>query len=229
MRTLIIIPARAGSKGLPGKNTKLLGGLPLISHTLLFAKKIKEDTDVICVSTNDELVINIAKELEIEVPFKRPEVLASDRAGTYEVLLHALSYYDSINLDFDAVLLMQPTSPFRKEEDFIKLKELYDNKCDMVVAVKNAKENPYFTLFEEKFDGYLEISKVADFKTRQECPTVYAYNGSMYLIRTSSLRKSNLAGFRKIKKVVMPDERSIDIDTIQDWIVAEYFLNNLDK
>jgi len=225
MRTLIIIPARAGSKGLPGKNIKLLGCKPLISHTIEFALSIRADDDVLCISTDDDQVIDVARNHDIVVPFKRPAELASDTATTYDVIMHALSYYEAQNDFFDAVLLLQPTSPLRIKEDFTDLLNQFDGDCDMVVTVKIAKENPYYTLFEENDSGYIEKSKKSNFNNRQDCPPIYAYNGSMYLISAGSLKASNFQGFSKIKKVVMPDKRSIDIDYMSDWILAEYFLN----
>lgn len=225
MKKLIIIPARKGSKGLPGKNTKLLGSKPLISYSIEYAIEIKGDNDVICITTNDDSVIEIAKSYGLEVPFKRPENLASDSASTYNVIIHSLNYFEEKEEKFDAVLLLQPTSPFRSVEDFKSMLNEFDEDCDMVVSVKKVKDNPYFNLFEENTSGYLEPSKNGHFNTRQECPTVYAYNGSLYLIRVASLLKSDLGGFTKIKKTIMPEERSIDIDTMRDWILADFFLN----
>lgn len=224
MSTLIIIPARAGSKGLPGKNVKILGDKPLVAHSFVFAKQIADSGDKICISSNDDDVLAIAKDYNISIDFKRPESLATDQAGSYEVILHAIAHYKSLGQNYEKVLLLQPTSPFRTIEDYRSLLEEFDESCDMVVSVKEAKENPYFNLFEEAPGGYLSMSKPSDYKTRQECPNVYAYNGSMYLIRTSALENSNLAGLKKIRKIVMPEERSVDIDTLKDWIVAEYYM-----
>jgi CMP-N,N'-diacetyllegionaminic acid synthase len=226
VKVLIIIPARAGSKGLPGKNTKLLGDKPLISYTIEYALKIKNADDAICVTTNDDDVIEIARSYHLDVPFKRPEELASDHSSSNDVIMHALNYYESQKQFFDAVLLLQPTSPFRIQDDFDRLKEQFTDDCEMAVSVKNIKENPYFSIFEESPEGYLEKSKKGNFSTRQECPPVFAYNGSMYLIRLSSLKKTHLHGFKNIKKMIMPAERSIDIDTIEDWIMAEYILTS---
>lgn len=224
MSTLIIIPARAGSKGLPGKNVKILGDKPLVAHTFDFAKQIAGSEDKICVSSNDDEVLAIAKEYNIAIDFKRPESLATEHAGSYEVILHAITHYKSLGQYYEKILLLQPTSPFRTISDYKSLIGEFDESCDMVVSVKEAKENPYFNLFEEAPGGYLNMSKLSDYKTRQECPNVYAYNGSMYLIRTTALANSNLAGFKKIRKIVMPEERSVDIDTLKDWIVAEYYM-----
>ncbi|WP_304063972.1 cytidylyltransferase domain-containing protein [Pedobacter glucosidilyticus] len=228
MRILYLIPARAGSKGLPGKNTKPLKGKPLVQYSIEFALAIASANDEICISTNDEKVITIAESLGINIPFKRPEYLAHDMATTEEVILHALAYYEQQSKVFDAVLLLQPTSPFRQIEDFTKLIAKFDERCDMVVSVKEAKENPYFTLFEENTEGFLTKSKEGHFKRRQDCPKVYAYNGAMYLIRVKALHEKGISNFNHIKKILMPVERSIDIDTEADWVLATYFagINN---
>lgn len=224
--TLIIVPARAGSKGLPGKNTKFLGKFPLISYTLSFAEKIKSDKDVICVSSNDDEALAIAKEFEsVEIPFKRPDELSSDTAGSYEVIMHAINHYLEKGRTFENVLLLQVTSPFRELEDYETLKDNYSKEVDMVVSVTISKNSPYFNLFEESNDGYLMKSKESISNRRQDCPDVYAFNGSMYLMNVKSLQKTNIQGFKKIIKSVMPEERSIDIDTMKDWKIAEYFLN----
>ncbi|WP_443936885.1 acylneuraminate cytidylyltransferase family protein [Pedobacter sp. MW01-1-1] len=228
--TLIIIPARAGSKGLPGKNTKVLGGLPLISHSLIFAEKIKGAKDVICVSSNDDDVLSISREFaNVEVPFKRPEEMSSDTAGSYEVIMHAINHYENQGIAFENVLLLQPTSPFRNVDDYQNVKSKYNSDIDMVVTVNLSKNSPYFNLFEENTDGYLGKSKDSTTMRRQDCPEVYAFNGSMYLINIKALKKTNIQGFTKIIKSVMPDERSIDIDTMKDWKIAEYFLKEINN
>lgn len=225
MKILYLIPARAGSKGLPGKNTKILGEKPLIVHSIDFALKNIKKGDELCISTNDKEVLEIASDLGIYVPFQRPDDLASDFATSYDVIMHAINYYADNDKYFDSVLLLQPTSPNRNQDDFENMIESYDNEVDMVVSVKKAKENPYFTLFEENEFGFLDKSKKGDFQRRQDCPDVFAFNGSMYLIRVDALKKNTFSGFKKIKKIVMPEERSIDIDTMADWILAEYYLN----
>ena len=226
MRILYLIPARKGSKGLPGKNTKILGNKPLIEYSIDFALLNMKDEDELCVSTNDLEVVKIAEKKGISIPFIRPEELSDDNATSYDVIIHAISYYESLNKKFDAVLLLQPTSPFRNQYDFLKLKNEFDDEINMVVSVKLAKENPYFTLFEENKEGFLDKSKFGNFDRRQDCPEVYAYNGSMYLIKVESIKNSKIVDFKKIKKIVMPEERSIDIDTLADWTLAEFYLKN---
>jgi CMP-N,N'-diacetyllegionaminic acid synthase len=225
MRILYLIAARAGSKGLPGKNTKMLGGKPLIQYSVEFAMNNIKEGDEICVSSNDQEVLNIASDLGISIPFKRPEELSTDTSSSYDVILHAIKFYENQNKHFDSVVLLQPTSPFRKSEDLQKMILSYKEDVEMVVTVKNSKENPYFTLFEENESGFLKKSKEGHFDRRQDCPKVFAFNGSIYLYRISSLKEKKVSEFTKIKKVVMPEERSIDIDTMADWILAEYYLD----
>lgn len=225
MKILYLIPARAGSKGLPGKNTKYLGEKPLVTYSIEFALNNLQSCDELCISTDDNGVLDIAKNMGVKIPFLRPQELATDTASTYNVLIHAISHYKNIDKNFDALLLLQPTSPFRVRHDLLEMISLYDQELDMVVSVKKAKENPYFTLFEEEENGLLMKSKLLNFERRQDCPDVFAFNGSMYLINISSLLKMQINEFKKIKKLVMPEERSLDIDTLADWALAEFYIN----
>lgn len=225
MKILYLIPARAGSKGLPGKNTKYLGEKPLVTYSIEFALNHLQSGDELCISTDDNGVLDIAKNMGVKIPFLRPQELATDTASTYDVLIHAINHYKNIDKNFDALLLLQPTSPFRVTHDLMEMISLYDQELDMVVSVKKAKENPYFTLFEEEENGLLMKSKLQNFERRQDCPDVFAFNGSMYLINIHSLLKMQINEFKKIKKLVMPEERSLDIDTLADWALAEFYLN----
>lgn len=227
MKILFLIPARAGSKGLPGKNTKMLGNQSLITYSINFALQNIKENDQLCISTNDSEVINIAEKLNLKIDFRRPEELAADNSSSQDVMLHAISFFESKGLFFDSILLLQPTSPFRTQEDFTNLMNAYTDDTEMVVSVKESKENPYFNLFEQNENGFLEKSKHGNYIRRQDCPPVYAYNGSMYLIKVTALKNKLLSEFNNIKKVIMPQERSIDIDTIEDWKLAEFHLNNM--
>ena len=228
MKILYLIPARQGSKGLPNKNTKILGDRPLVEYSIDFAIQNMKVDDELCISTNDPQVIKVAESKGIKIPFIRPEILSNDKATSYDVIKHALNHYKNYK-KFDAILLLQPTSPFRCKQDLISLINEYDEETEMVTSVCLAKENPYFTLFEEDDNGFLQKSKKGDFERRQDCPKIYLFNGSMYLIKAEAIKKSKISEFKKIKKIIMPIERSIDIDTIEDWILAEYFLNNYHK
>ena len=108
MKILVIIPARGGSKGIPHKNIKLFNGKPLIYYTIDCARAICDDEDI-CVSTDDPEIISVVEQYNLKVPFVRPAELATDTAGTYEVLLHALNYYEQLGKHYDVVMLLQNT------------------------------------------------------------------------------------------------------------------------
>jgi CMP-N,N'-diacetyllegionaminic acid synthase len=223
MKTLYVIPARGGSKGIPYKNIKPLCGKPLIYYTIDVAREIADDDDI-CVTTDNDEIISTIENIGLNVPFKRPSNLASDNAGTYEVLLHALEFYEGIGRNYDNILLLQPTSPFRKVSQLEEIKKLYSSDIDMVVSVAKSHHNPYFTLFEEDENGFLIKSKEGGYENRQSIPSVYFYNGSLYLINCESLKRTSLTAFKKIKKYVMDNLYSIDIDEPLDWAICETIL-----
>lgn len=220
-KTLYIIPARGGSKGIPQKNIKLLGGKPLITYSIELAREFAKDSDI-CVTTDSTEIAAVAEGMGLKVPFIRPAELSADNSGTYEVLIHALDYYKSIGIDYDTVMLLQPTSPLRIKDDISKVAERYSSDIDMVVTVCEAESNPYYNLFETDSDGYLQISKGdGAFTRRQDIPKVWEYNGAVYMINVNSLRKMKLGEFPKRVMVEMPRERSIDLDTEIDWLITE--------
>lgn len=224
MKTLVIIPARGGSKGIPHKNIKPLAGKPLICYAIDNARSVADDADI-CVSTDDPEIIRTVENYGLKVPFVRPESLASDTAGTYGVLLHALDFYERQGRHYDAVLLLQPTSPFRRIQDIKGAMELYGPGTDMVVSVKAASANPYYNCFEEGTDGFLCHSKGdGSFVRRQDAPPAWEYNGAVYVINPESLKASPLSQFRHVSKFVMDDLHSLDLDTPLDWKIAELIL-----
>lgn len=220
MKTLVIIPARGGSKGLPGKNIKLLNGKPLIQYTIDAAKKVFP-LETICVSTDDLKIVAVAESLGLTIPFRRPDELATDTAGTYEVLLHAIQHYESNSFYPDVLVLLQATSPFRTAAQISEAIELFDEACEMVVSVKETKANPYYLLKEENEEGWLVPSKTSNFVRRQDCPKVYELNGAIYIINIEALKKKSISEFTNIKKYVMDELSSHDIDTMWDWKIAE--------
>ena len=230
MKPLVVIPARGGSKGVPNKNIKLLNGKPLIQYTIEAARKVFTD-EQICISTDDLKIKEVVENIGLKVPFIRPNELATDTAGSYEVLLHAISYYESIGYNPDTIIMLQPTSPFRTGKHIKEAMKLYDTTLDMVVSVKETSSNPYFLLFEENEEGFLSKSKESNFVTRQDCPKVWEYNGAIYIINVESLKKRPINKFTKVKKYVMDEMSSHDIDSMLDWRVAEILSNKsfLDK
>jgi CMP-N,N'-diacetyllegionaminic acid synthase len=224
--SLVIIPARGGSKGVPRKNIRLLNGRPLIHYTIDAARGVTDD-DNICVSTEDTEIKQIVESVGLRVPFLRPVELATDTAGTYEVLLHALEYYEKEQgRKYDKVILLQPTSPLRNAQHIKKAYENWQDTFDMVVSVKESKVNPYFNLFEEDRKGFLMQSKQNNYTRRQDCPKVWEYNGAIYIIKVESLKKMPLDKFRKIKKFEMDEMSSHDIDTELDFKIVEMLQKN---
>jgi N-acylneuraminate cytidylyltransferase len=220
---LVVIPARKGSKGIPGKNKKLLNGKPLIAYTIEAALGIFEK-EQICISTDDEDIVQLAESYGISVPFLRPEELSTDTAGSQEVLIHAYEFYREKGFDAAVVCLLQVTSPFRTTKHISEATNAYSTDCDMLVSVVESKSNPYFNLMEESAEGFLEKSKVGNFKTRQEAPKVYELNGAIYFINTTSLTKQPISSFTKVLKYIMPSAASVDLDLPEDWEYATYLL-----
>lgn len=224
MKTLVIIPARGGSKGIPHKNIKPLNGKPLIHYTIDVARGISEDKDI-CVSTDDPEIIKCVEDYGLKIPFVRPAELATDTAGTYEVLLHALDYYEKQGKHYDVVLLLQNTSPFRTSEHVKEALKLYRNDIDMVVSVNETRTNPYYNCFEEDKEGFLKKTVESDmFVRRQDAPKTYEYNGAIYVINAEQLKKMPLGKFTRRVKYVMDDLHSVDLDNMIDWKFAEFII-----
>lgn len=221
MKILVIIPARGGSKGIPHKNIKPLNGKPLIHYTIDEAREIVGDDDI-CVSTDDPEIIKCVEDYGLCVPFVRPEELATDTAGTYEVLLHALSFFEKQGRHYDAVLLLQNTSPFRKAEQIKEALALYNDNVDMVVSVKECAANPYYCVFEEDNNGFLHVCKGdGNIFRRQDAPKVYEYNGAIYIMNAEKLKTTHMHKMQKRVKYVMDDLSSFDLDSMWDWKMAE--------
>ena len=218
---LVVIPARGGSKGVPKKNIKLLKGKPLIHYTINAAREVFNDSNIY-ISTDSEEIKRISENTGINVPFLRPKELATDKSSSRDVLLHALDYYKNTNgFDPDILVLLQPTSPFRNTIHLQEALKLWDTSIDMVVSVKETSSNPYYVLFEEEKNGFLESSKKGDFTRRQDCPKVFELNGAIYIINPKSLRSKTINQFTKVKKYLMDEISSHDIDSLLDWKLAE--------
>jgi CMP-N,N'-diacetyllegionaminic acid synthase len=221
LKFLALIPARGGSKGIPHKNIKPFFGKPLIGYSVELARKFLSDENI-CVSTDDQEIIKAVEALNLQVPFVRPPSLSGDDAGMYEVVLHALDFYKKKGKTYDGLILLQPTSPLRSEQSLREAINLYNADVEMVVSVKKTSANPYFKLYEEDPQGFLVKSKSGNFKTRQEAPDVWELNGAIYIYNVAALLRSSPAQFKKIKKYVMSEIESVDLDTPMDWAIAEF-------
>lgn len=227
MRILGLIPARGGSKGVPGKNIKLLGGKPLIQYTSEIALRSKHLSKVV-LSSDDDKIIQIAKKIGIEVPFKRPPNLAADNSPTLGVIKHVLDYYKSVGEEFDAVCLLQVTSPFRSLT-FIEeaLQKFISQDTDSLVSVQEVPHeyNPHWT-FELNKQGNLKIAtgEKEIISRRQELPKAYHRDGSIYITKTHVIESENSLYGKSISFIESPKEFYVNIDTIEDWQKAELLI-----
>lgn len=225
---LYIIPARGGSKGIPGKNIKHLGGVHLIAYTVACARAAGVSDDRIILSTDSEEIATVVRNVGLKVDYMRPAHLATDTAGSQELILDVMSWADARNLSYDSIVLLQPTSPFRLPEDILGAQELYTPAADLVVSVCPSAANPYFNLFETDDQGFLRVSKGGgEYKRRQDCPQVWEYNGAVYVFNPESVRAKSFGEFTHRIPYKMPAERSVDLDTPADWLVAEALLDSI--
>jgi len=226
MRILALIPARGGSKRLPGKNIKLLGGKPLINWTIEIAQGISEICEIL-VSTDDPAIALVAKEAGANVPWLRPKALSTDQATSVEVALHALDWYESENGVVDGLLLLQPTSPFRTQATIRRGIKLFKSQnYPSVIAVSPVRDHPMWTF--KKEGAYLApFMENHRFGMRsQDLKPAFVVNGSFYLISPTELRKSKLfIGDKLVPIVCETFQEALDIDSDVDFDLAEFFLS----
>lgn len=221
MRPLFVIPARGGSRGIPHKNIKPLAGKPLIWYSIEVALQLV-DQDRVIVSTDDTDIAEVACHAGIDRPHRRPSELASDTAGTREVLLDAMAEAGRRGIGFDCVVLLQPTSPFRTVSDVKACMDAYSPDIDMSVTVVEASCNPYYDCFERNDEGFLRVSKGDGLLSRrQDAPEAWQLNGAVYVINPESLAQRPIGAMMRRRPVIMLADRSIDLDTPRDWAVAE--------
>jgi CMP-N-acetylneuraminic acid synthetase len=232
MKILSIIPARGGSKGVPGKNIKLLNGKPLLQYTAEIALESKYLTAVI-LSSDDKQIITVAKSLGIQVPFLRPEELGQDTTPTIDVIIHALQWYENQAVFFDAVCLLQVTSPFRTVEFLNKaIEKFITSGCDSLVSVQKVPHeyNPHWT-FEVNPEGNLKISTGEEkiISRRQELPEAYHRDGSIYIMKTEVLLQQHSLYGKSMSFIESSPEFYVNIDTLADWEKAERMIKNKQK
>ena len=223
MKILGLIPARGGSKGIPGKNIKKLHGSPLLQYTFEAAKASRLLSRVI-LSSDDSEIKKVAEELGLEVPFTRPKEFSQDDSGSLKVVKHALEFFAAKNENFDAVCLLQPTTPFRRHGLIDEaIEEFVSGKFDSVLSVREVplEYNPHWT-FEEK-KGRLKIATGEDkiLSRRQDLPKAYHRDGAIYLTRTEVIIKQNSLYGKKIGFIDTTGDPYVNIDTLEDWEEAE--------
>ena len=219
MRILALIPARRGSKRLPGKNIKLLGERPLIVWSIDIAKNVPDVCDTL-VTTDDPSIASISLAAGALVPWLRPSYLATDTATSVDVALHALDWYESAHGVVDGVLLLQPTSPYRSRETVLEGMRQFNQQRRSVVAVSEVKVDPARCFFIQT-DG-LKMCVPTPGNTQE---AAYAVNGALYLIGPDELRKTmSFFNTTSVPLIVNNHRESIDIDDGFDWWLAERML-----
>lgn len=229
---IALIPARGGSKGLPGKNIKNLCGKPLIAHTIGAALNASE-IDRVVVTTDSEEIAEIAKQYGAEVPFLRPEELAGDTSSAVDVYLHAVDFLQKESgQEIQKFMVLLPTAPLRGSENIEQaLKEFYEKKAETLISMKEA-ETPiswYYGMNEEGrvknlgFDGQNAV------KNRQVNNVYYIPNGAIYILDTRLLREKRTYYSDNTVAYLMSQEESVDIDCALDFKIAELLLSQKEK
>lgn len=220
---LALITARGGSKGIPGKNIKLLGGKPLISWTIEAAKACPH-IDRLILSSDDTDIIETAIAAGCEAPFRRPKELAADHTPSMDVIMHALAQLD---IRYDYLLLLQPTSPFRTTAHIQQIiEQAIETESEMMVSVKKISNHPAF-MFELK-EGYLHsFFPQKQQVRRQDMPTAYQHNGALYFAKTEYLEHEQSFLTPKVRPFTMSGIANLDLDEPEDWLYAEYIIEKI--
>lgn len=218
---LLVIPARGGSKRLPGKNIKFLDGKPLIAYAIEAGKGSKY-VDRIVVTTDDEEIARVSKEIGADVPFMRPAELATDEARVLPVMQHAVAALEITSALFDAIVLIQPTVPGVLPADVdAAIEKFFDAEADSCVSVCEITERPEL-MFKVEEDGTMMPYTGGSYTPVREMPPLYRINGAVYVTKRSVLMEDGkIYDEGKSVAVMMPRERSVDIDTLTDFVIAE--------
>jgi CMP-N,N'-diacetyllegionaminic acid synthase len=220
---LALIPARGGSKGVPRKNVRVIGGKPMIAWTIEAARGSRY-IDRLVLSSDDQGIIDVAVKCGCEAPFVRPAELASDEADSMAVIRHALG---TLPVQFDYVVLLQPTSPMRRAEDIDgAIERCVTRGAPACVSVCEADKSPFWMLrldSEGIVHPFFPAEQIPH--RRQDGPTVFVLNGAVYVARTQHLRQGGSFLAPGAVGYPMPKERSVDIDTELDVAIVDFLLN----
>ena len=225
-KILAIIPARGGSKGIPNKNIIDIGGNPLIKYTIDAALKSKMLTHCV-VSTDSDVISDVAKSCGAMVPFRRPDSLSDDKALSLPVIQHAVNFMESDQgFLYDAIVMLQPTTPLRQTKDIDNaIKMLFDTNADSVISVVDV-EGYHPLRMKRVVDGRL-INYIdqghEDMRPRQKLPPVYIRNGAIYATRRNIMMKKNSFSGVDSRAYIMPSDRSVNIDTYEDLLLAKSY------
>jgi len=225
---LVTVCARGGSKGVPGKNIRELDGKPLLAYTVECARKWSGCTNLV-VSTDSEAIAAVAQEYGAQVPFMRPAELASDDAAKLPAIQHAATAMErETGQTYDYVVDLDATAPLRLVEDIENCFEVvHDSDATNAYTVCEADKNPYFNMIECDEDGYASLSKTPPETVvrRQDAPTVYEMNASVYVFERDFLAATDTVHGERTRIAEMPPERSVDIDRPIDMNWVEFLMS----
>lgn len=222
-----IVPARGGSKGLPGKNTKLLYGKPLIGWTIETALR-SSYLDEVMVTTDSPEIAEVAKKCGASIPFLRPPELAQDSSATIDAIVHAIDFYKQHGRNFDFICLLEPTSPLREQEDIDRpLEILMTGSADAIVGIsKTIGTNPAFLVTLDT-DGRLQyLDKNSRTLRRQDIPDVYFFEGTIYFSKTDILLNKKTFYHANTIGYEVPKWKSLEIDDIWDFVMVEAIMKH---
>jgi N-acylneuraminate cytidylyltransferase len=229
MKYIVLICARGGSKGLPGKNIRPLSGIPLIGWSINIAKQIKRASRII-VSTDSEEIAKVALEYGAELPFMRPKELAQDDSPEWFVWRHAIRHLESYgDEDIDAIIVLPVTAPLRSVKDVDVCIDLFEeNEVDSVITVSEASRSPYFNMTINDGSGYTSLAIPPKIKItrRQDVPEVFDMTTVAYIVSANFVKSHNGIFEGKVKSVIIPRERAVGIDDLMDFKIAELMLKN---
>ncbi len=233
MNILITICARGGSKGIPGKNIKLIGGKPLIAYTIDLTKKIKTIWNAkVALSTDDMEIKSLASNRGLYTNYLRPEFLATDAAGKIDTIKDLLNYEESlVDFKYDFILDLDVTSPLRTLKDLEEALEIMISTptAKSLFSVNNASRNPYFNMVEENASGFYSLVKTnpdGSVMTRQSAPKVYDLNASFYWYRRSFFDSDLKSPITDKSLIFVMDHVCFDLDHPVDFLFMEYLLDN---
>lgn len=234
LNCVAFIFARGGSKGVPRKNIRKLAGLPLIAYSIITAQQCAAISRVV-VSTDDEEIAAVAREYGAEVPFLRPSELADDHSSEYDAWKHAVATYEDVCRDkIDIFVSLPPTSPLRSVLDVENcIREYVETAADVVVTVKGAARSPYFNMLKHDAEGDSHLVNVTSdgsrYVRRQDVPEVFDMTTVAYVSSPEFILNSNSIFSGRVRSVLIPDERAVDIDTMLDFNFAEFLITRKEK
>lgn len=233
MKGLVTICARGGSKGIPGKNIKLINGKPLINYSLAVAEKLSKKYDLdIFLSTDSQEIKDVVKASafsKVNKEYVRPDFLANDTAGKLDAIVDVYQFAEKTNdVNYDFVIDLDVTSPLRTAEDLAASVELLFNNHEALnlFSVSPANRNPYFNMVEEKENGFYELCKKGQFLTRQSAPRVFDLNASFYVFKKAFFAENHKTVITDKSLVYEVPHLCFDLDHNIDFEFMSFLLEN---